>query len=78
MQIYDRWSDTKFLKLWNEVLYWDWKNYEDFWEKWGPENNAEDYAKWVFIIAYSEGLGVPVKRRLIEVSLIHDLMSGVS
>ena len=56
---------------------WEWKDYDDFNEKYGPNNNPEDYASFLVLITYFEGVGVLVKRGLINADFVDDLLSGL-
>ena len=77
MQIYDKWSSPEFNQQWGEIINnWEWEDFDDFNEKYGSENNSLGLSKWFSTAAYFEGIGVLVKRKLIDVSLVDDLMSG--
>jgi hypothetical protein len=74
--IYKRWSEPDFLRAWNEVSSWEWKDYDDYMRKYGPGSNPEDEIKRGTLGTYFESIGVLVKRGLIDVSAIDDMMSG--
>lgn len=77
MQLYDHAMDDEFWKKLNEVVwYHEWKDYDDWMKKYGPEN-PQAYATWFSIGTYLEGVGLLVKRKLIDVSLVSDLMLGI-
>jgi len=57
--------------------YWEWEDYEDFNRKYGTASRDLDlYSQWTSLLAYYEGLGVLVKRGLINIELVDDMMSG--
>ena len=55
---------------------WKWENYDDYINKYGPESNPEAYIMYRKVFGFFEGVGVLVRRRLIDPSLVDDLMSG--
>jgi len=75
MQLYDRWSGVEFKQLIREVFEMSWVDYEDFFNKYGPQSNPEAYDKIRSIGAFFEGIGVLVNRKLIEPAMVDDLMS---
>jgi len=78
MPIYSRFHDKEFMKdFMNIVVIWEWDDYDDFWEKYGLEKNIEAYSSYLAWMDYLEGIGVLVKRNLIDASLIDDLISGL-
>lgn len=75
MKLYERWEDEDFEKHWMEVVYeWEWKDYDDFDKKYGS-GNLEAFSNAFSVLAYFEGIGVLVKRKLIDIELVDDLMS---
>ena len=61
---------------WELELDWNFTDYEDFWEKYGPDTNREDYERFNRYFTHLEGMGIYVKRGLIRAELIDDFMSG--
>jgi len=76
MQLYDRWVDVEFKQLQREVSEMSWVDYDDYLRKYGPQSNPEANDKTRSLGAYFEGIGVLVNRRLIEASMVDDLMSN--
>ena len=75
MDLYNRWDDKEFQKKWMEVIYeWSWKDWDEFQMKYGI-GNLDAYASSFSVSAYFEGIGVLVKRKLIDLDLVDDLMS---
>jgi len=75
IQIYNHYYTGDFLNDENEILFqWKWKDFEEFWKKYGPETNPKDFSKWDSIGTYFGGVGVLVKRRLIDPDLVDELM----
>jgi len=76
MQIYSKFHDREFLKtIMPIILEWEWTDYDDFQSKYGV-NNFEEYSRFYTVVDYFEGIGVLVKRGLIDISFINDLFSG--
>jgi hypothetical protein len=80
MPIYHKFSELEHMKLMNRLWSIKWRDYDDFVEKYGEpfseEADAEVYASIWSACNYHEGIGVLVKRNLIESSLVDDLISG--
>jgi len=75
MQLYEHYYKKETMKDESEVIWeWKWKDFEDFWEKYGPFTNVEAFNKWDSLATYIKGVGVLVKRKLIDPDLVKDLM----
>ena len=77
MPIYFTYSSAEFHKARSEIMNYQFKDYDDFQSKYGFEVNPDADAKGRMINAYLEGIGVLMKRGLIDPSIVDDLMSGV-
>jgi hypothetical protein len=76
IQLYTTFTSYEFKLKWNNIMYtWKWKDFEDFESKYGT-SNSEEFSKFDLIGTYFEGIGVMVKRGLVDVTLVDDLMSG--
>ena len=75
VQMYNRFTSYEFKTKWNEVMHvWEWEDLADFNAKYGL--GTEEFPKMDLVSTFFEGVGVMVKRGLIDVSLVDDLMSG--
>jgi len=75
MQIYEHYYDEDFLKRLNEVVFeWSWKDFDDFWQKYGPSTNPEAFAKFDTVGSYFKGIGVLLEKNLIDLDLVDELM----
>jgi hypothetical protein len=54
----------------------DWEGFDDWWEKYGIANNPRVFARWFQAMYTYEMYGLMVKRGLIDVRFVDDLMSG--
>jgi len=76
MQIFSRQYEVeqrRNIHLLNNLEY---KDLDDFLEKYGPETNPDTYFRITSLATYFEGVGVLVKRNLVDPSMVDDLMSG--
>ena len=75
MQLYNHYQGEEVQRSENEViLQWKWKDLEDFWEKYGPETNMEAFTRWDAMETYFKGVGVLMRRKLIDPNLVYDLI----
>ena len=74
MGIYDKYTETELMKQQVEILNSDWKDIEDFWDRYGPQTNPEFYTKFGRLGYYFDGIGVLLKRKLVDKDAIYDLM----
>ncbi len=75
VQIYNYYYTEHFLSTENEILFqWKWKDFDDFWQKYGPETNVKAFNKWDSMGTYFKGVGVLVKLKLIDLNLVDELM----
>jgi hypothetical protein len=71
------WFNPEFYRDMIEVAFlWDYSGYDDFMEKYWMTSNPELFNKWGRAESYLEGIGVMMKRGLLDPSLMDDLMSG--
>lgn len=69
MQVYDRWNSSEFIKFWFEFKEADFEEYEL-----GKDRELDIAIR--AIGRFLEGIGVLLKRDLIDVALVDDLISG--
>ena len=74
MRIYDKYTETELMRQQMEIINSDWKDIDDFWNRYGPENNTEFYTKFGRLAYYFDGIGVLLKRKLVDKDAIYDLM----
>ncbi|MCW4041873.1 MAG: hypothetical protein NWE83_14120 [Candidatus Bathyarchaeota archaeon] len=76
-QVYDRWSSRDAVKAYGLVRYkYQWSDYDDWFRKYGPDVDIEAYADYGTLLTFFEGLGVLVKKGLIDISLVEDLLAN--
>jgi hypothetical protein len=75
IEIYNYYYREDFLNTENEILFqWKWKDFDDFWQKYGPETNVKAFNKWDSMGTYFKGVGVLVKMKLIDLNLVDELI----
>lgn len=53
----------------------EWDDYEDFLRKYDANVNSEERTSWFSVAAFFEGVEVLVKRGLIDLALVDDLLA---
>jgi hypothetical protein len=76
MQIYEGYRSSEFRVLVEEVINQEWMDYDDFWEKYGAINNPVAWSKWGSVAAFFNGVGVLLKKELIDIDLVEELISN--
>ena len=77
MQIYDRMSQPELSAIINDIRYnMHWTDTEDFWRKFGAETNITEYSRVASAGNYFKGIGVLLKKGLIDKMFIYDLLSS--
>jgi hypothetical protein len=76
MPIYATYHSEEYIKAFSEIMKWKYDSYDDYMAKYGLEVNPEAYLMYRKVFGYLEGIGVLVRRGLIDASLVDDLISG--
>ena len=78
MVLYDVFRNKEFQKDIATIYnIWDWKDYDDFEEKYGRTTHPNEYSSYTSVTNFLNGLGVLVKIRMIDPSLVKQLMGGM-
>ena len=56
---------------------WKWDSYDDFEAKYGRTTHPDEYSYYLSVINYFNGIGILVKRGVIDPSLVKDFIGGV-
>jgi len=75
MDLYAIMRNKEFVKDTRELTYWKWHDFEDFRKKYGSRADKEANSIFVSIGNFFDGIGVLVKRNLINPDLVDDLMA---
>ena len=77
MELYSAYRDYDFAKIWGEVMDYEYADFDDFWEKYGGPNNRDTWSKWQSVARLFNGMGVLVKRNLVDIELVEELLSVI-
>jgi hypothetical protein len=73
MQLYDRYNDAEFRKAVHAVLFQTWDQ-STFIEQYPLIERYDQFAPTDIVISFFEGIGVLVRRGLVDIALIEDLL----
>ena len=77
MQIYNQFTSERVMETSIEIMaQWEWSSFEEFQQKYGAGTNPSAYSKFMKIINYFEGVGILLKRGLIDEEFVSDLMGA--
>jgi hypothetical protein len=76
MQIYNEFKDKEFQSDFQYAITAEWENYEDYRHKYMGEENISKGIRIGIFTSFCEGLGVLVYRKLVDITLVDDLMRG--
>ena len=76
MGLYEDYRSTESRRQSLELQYQEWTDYDDFFEKYGDEANPDAWAKWETKAAFFNGVGILLKENLIDIRLVHELLSS--
>jgi len=75
MQIYNRFQEVEFRNNFNDVLTREWEDYDDYVRKYGRFTNPTAQAIAASIGLFFDGIGVLLKKGLLDVDIVGELMS---
>ena len=77
MNLYGTYQTTEFKNIYTDILFhWEWENYEDWWGKYGADNNPKAFSDWNSIAGYCDGIGVLLKKNLVDIEMIDELLAN--
>ena len=74
MQVFDRYNDVEYRKIWQELRYHQWEDYDDWERRYGPPEHIDTWSRVESIGAYFQGIGVLVEEELIDIRLVDKLL----
>jgi hypothetical protein len=75
MQLYETYRSPEFRKLQMSIHKHEFIDFTDFWDKFGS-TNTDVWSAWLSVAAYYNGIGVLVKKGLISIDLVEELLSN--
>lgn len=77
MQLYNRLNDKDFCESYGMVLWrFEWEDFDDWQRKYHPKADLETWTSWVSVARFFSGIGTLVKRKLIDIGLVDNIMGG--
>jgi len=74
MKLYATFGSTEFQKAYRKIMDLEFEDYSDYMKRYGE--NADVKAAFMTVSVFFEGIGVLVKRRLVGMDLVDDLLSS--
>jgi len=74
MNLYEVYRSIEFRRLYYEIRGWSWTNPEEWREKYSIPNNPEAASKFFSVMGYFEGMGLLVKKGLVDVEMVDELL----
>ena len=74
MELYQAYRDPQFAQVWTEVLEQEYTDFDDYWKKFGMETNPTAWTKWQSVARVFHGIGILVKRNMVDIDLVEELM----
>nr|MDO8135747.1 hypothetical protein [Candidatus Njordarchaeum guaymaensis] len=56
------------------AVLWKWKDPSNFFEKYGPENNMDEFLKFTAVTTYLENMGLVLKEKLVSARMVANLV----
>jgi hypothetical protein len=75
MDLYRTYRDPVFRKQYMDILNMKSTDFNDWWEKYGQENNVEAWTTYQTVASYFNGIGVLLKQGLIDIEMIEELLA---
>ena len=75
MRLYSTFGSRDFQEAWVETLQMEFKDYKDYLEKYGAASKKPAFVSVNIVGDFFEGLGIMLRRNLIDIALVDDLFS---
>jgi len=76
MRLYSAYGSREFQEAWVETLRLEFKDYKDFLKKYGATSEKPAYTSVNMVASFFEGIGILLRRKLVDISLVDDLFSS--
>jgi hypothetical protein len=76
MRLYETFDSREFQEAWVETLRMEFTDYKDYLRKYGATSDKPSYVSVNMVGGFFEGLGILLKRKLIDIALVDDLFSS--
>jgi hypothetical protein len=72
--LFETFRSLEFRKLWHQVMVYDWKDYDDWYERYDEKTNPDAIAAFSSVMLFFEGIGVLVRKGLINIGIVNELL----
>ena len=72
--VYEVYRSPQFRERMHEIINQEWTDFDEFWEKYGSQTNPKTWARWQSIASTFHGIGVLLKKGLIDIDLVDELI----
>jgi len=77
MDLYNRIMEKELQRDYAEiVLLWKWEDPNDFFEKYGPEKNLDEFMKFTLVTTYLENMGLFLKEKMVDTHIVANLIGS--
>ena len=76
MKLYETFDSREFQDAWVETLRMEFSDYKDYLRKYGGTSEKPSYVSVNMVAGFFEGLGILLRRKLIDIALVDDLFSS--
>ncbi|MCW3997009.1 MAG: hypothetical protein NWF10_00370 [Candidatus Bathyarchaeota archaeon] len=74
-ELFNKLTEKEMQRNFMEVLMiWKWKDIDEFFEKYGPEKNPDEFWKFASAISHLENVGLFVKEKLVDKEWVANLV----
>jgi hypothetical protein len=74
MNVYSRFDNPVLMNSFVKAYYQEWSDFDDWFLKYGPQGDIDGHASWIFLNNSIQGIGVLVRKNLVDVGIVYDLM----
>ena len=74
MNVYSRFDNPVLMNSYVKAAYQEWSDFDDWYTKYGPQSDVDGYASWLHLNNSIQGIGVLVRKNLVDVGIVYDLM----
>ena len=76
MRLYSAYGSKEFQESWVETLRLEFSDYKDYLKKYGATSEKPVYVSVNMVASFFEGIGIILRRKLIDIALVDDLFSS--
>ena len=77
MNLYETYRSPEFRKVQMKIQTLEYTDFRDFWSKYGRDSNPDFWAEWFSVAAFYNGIGVLVRRNMLDINLVEELLSNI-